>query len=180
VHLWLCIVVIIGLAATPALALSTTGFELDAFPYATGGYYASAWYGSSPFRFRIVITETYPPDSVVGSAFNHLKLDVVALIADWFFGDQAHNLAGPWIGAGVERWKGRIQEQGTGASATFSEDVATFGGGYVWKFSGNWFLNPWAAVHGIVDGDRSVTVGQHTYRPPPVSPEVSLKLGWHF
>jgi hypothetical protein len=156
------------------------GFELDALPFATGGYYASAWYGSSPFRYRAVITQTNPPDFAAGAGFNHLRLDVVALIADWFFGAQADALAGPWIGGGVENWEGRIQEQGTGAHATFSERVATFGGGYVWKFSGNWFLNPWAAVHGIVDGDRSVAVGQHTYRPPLIAPEASLKLGWHF
>jgi len=166
--------------ATPALATSTIGFEADALPFATGGYYASAWYGDSPWRYRAVIARTYPPDFIVGSGFSHLRLDATALIVDRFIGAQAHALAGPWIGAGVERWDGRIQEQGTGASATFWESVATAGGGYVWKFSGNWYLNPWAALHVLLDGDRSVPVGTRVYRPPLVTPEASLKLGWHF
>ena len=81
--------------APRAWALSTVGFELDAFPFATGGYYASAWYGSSPFRYRAVVTETYPPDVAVGAGFNHLRLDVVALIADWFFGTKADESLDP-------------------------------------------------------------------------------------
>jgi hypothetical protein len=176
---WLLAAGLCALAA-PATALTTAGFEADALPFATGGYYASGWIGESPWRARAVLTRTYPPDVAVGTGFNHLRLDVSALIVDRFIGDQADALAGPWLGAGVERWEGRIQEQGTGAAAKFSAWVGTFGGGYVWTFSGNWFLNPWAALHAIVDGDRSVPVGNHTYRLPPVTPEASVKLGWHF
>ncbi len=161
-------------------AESSAGFELDALPYATGGYYGSAWIGDGPLRYRAVVARIYPPDFAVNSGFNHLRIDAQALIVDYFFGADAARWNGPWIGAGLEQWDSRVQEQGTGASASFSNTIATAGGGYVWRFLGNFYLNPWAALHFITDGKRSVPVGSQTYVPQDVTPEASLKIGWNF
>ncbi len=170
----------LGLEGRPFTVTGTVGFELDALPFVTGGYYGSLWFGSAPWRVRAVVSRVNVPDFATQPQYEHLRLDVVALIADWFFGRQAAALAGPWVGAGVERWNGRIKAQHAAGSATFSNDVATVGGGYVWPLRGNFYLNPWFAAHQTVGGDTDVQVGRRTYHPPPASGEASLKLGWHF
>ncbi len=57
--------------------------------------------------------------------------------------------------------------------------MAAVGGGYIWKFWGNLYLNPWVAVHVPMNSPR-IVLGGHRYEPLPVSGEISLKVGWHF
>ena len=61
-----------------------------------------------------------------------------------------------------------------------SDTIFTIGGGYVWKFHKNFYLNPWVAGHLSIAGDKAVVVDESTYEPPLFLPEISLKLGWHF
>jgi len=54
------------------------------------------------------------------------------------------------------------------------------GGGYVWEFYRNFYLNSWLATHVVIAGDDEVAVGKRTYELKLFTPEISLKLGWHF
>ena len=55
--------------------------------------------------------------------------------------------------------------------------VWTVGGGYIWRFAGNFYLDPWIAVH-VPLTNRSVDVGDATFDSFPVQPEVSMKFGY--
>ena len=156
------------------------GFEADLLPFLTGGYYGSVWYGAQPWRFRAVVTEVNIPSAATQPQFKNQRLDVTALIVDRFIGRQAAALYGPWIGAGFEAWHTRIEAKDSGKSATFENTSFTVGAGHVLYLTGAWYLNPWFAVHDLIGGDSSVKVGAHTYHPPQVTGELSLKIGWHF
>ena len=163
--------------ATTAAPRTTGGFELDMLPYVSGGYYVSGWIGHDRIRVRPVITKTTLPDFAVQDGFENANLDVYAVIVDYF---PRGGFRGFWAGAGVEFWKNAIENEGNGGTAEWDNTVATIGAGYVWKFAGNFYLNPWAAGHLVVAGPTSVDAGGATYSPKRFTPEVSVKLGWHF
>jgi hypothetical protein len=156
---------------------TTVGFELDALPYLSGGWYGSAWVGRDRVRIRPVVASTELPSFLVEEGFSDAKVEAYALIVDWFFRD---DFRGFWVGAGAEYWKNGVTNETDGGTAEWSNTVATVGGGYVWKISGNLYVNPWIAGHLIVGGPTSVTAGGATYHPKRFSPEASVKLGWHF
>jgi hypothetical protein len=166
--------------SAPFTLSGPVGFEADALPYATGGYYGSVWYGMQPWRLRAVVAEVNLPQAVTQPQFEHLRLDAKAIIVDRFIGRLAPALGGPWVGAGLESWDSRIEAKDSGKSATFHNTVFTAGGGHLFYFIGAWYLNPWFAFHDLIGGDTSVNVGARTYHPPQVTGEVSLKVGWHF
>ncbi len=58
-------------------------------------------------------------------------------------------------------------------------NVFTLGAGYVWKFAGNFYLNPWVAGHLLLSGTGPFSAGQDQLYPSMFTPEVSVKLGWH-
>ena len=169
-----------ALEGQPFTISGDVGFELDLLPFVTGGYYGSVWFGPGPWRVRAIIAAVNVPAIATQRQYENLRLHAVAVVADWFFGSQAARLHGPWVGGGLERWDSRIDAKDAPGSATFSNDVATVGGGYVLPLRGHWYLNPWLAAHYLVDGDFDVAVGRRTYHPPRASGEASLKLGWHF
>jgi len=164
-------------AAAPQRPKTVVGFELDALPYLSGGYYASAWLGRERVRIRPVYTKTTLPGFIVPDGFANADLEVYALIADYFFAD---DFRGFWLGAGAEYWKNSVENSANGGVARWHNTIATVGGGYLWYFAGNFYLNPWAAGHAVVGGPMRVTVGGAAYNPSRVTPEVSLKIGWHF
>ena len=151
---------------------TTVGFELDALPYLSGGYYASTWIGRDRIRVRPVITKTSLPSFVVQDGFENAELDVYAVIVDYFFRE---GFQGFWIGAGAEYWQNSIENEVNGGTAEWNNTIATIGGGYVWEFAGNFYLNPWAAGHLVVGGPTSVEVGGATYSPKRFTPEVDRK-----
>lgn len=163
--------------ATTAAPRTTGGFELDVLPYVSGGYYVSGWVGHDRVRVRPVITRTTLPDFAVQDGFENADLDVYAVIVDYF---PRAGFRGFWVGAGVEFWKNAIENAGNGGTAEWDNTVATIGAGYVWTFAGNLYLNPWAAGHVVVAGPTSVNAGGAPYSPKRFTPEVSVKLGWHF
>lgn len=168
-------------AGAPAAAQepkpATVGFELDVLPYATGGYYGSAWVGRGRIRVRPVVASTSLPDFFVEDGFRNAEVDAYAVIVDYFFRD---GFRGFWVGAGAEYWENRVENEADGGTAEWNNTVATVGGGYVWKFAGNFYVNPWVAGHLVVGGPTSVTAGGATYSPKRFTPEASVKLGWHF
>jgi hypothetical protein len=152
------------------------GLELDALPYISGGYYGSVWYGFDHFRIRGVVTKTTVPEFMLPEDYKNNRLKVFAFIVDYFPQLEFHGL---WIGSGLETWNSTIEHENENVSSSYSNTVFTAGGGYVWKFYNNFYLNPWGAAHVIIAGDKKVAVGVHTYKPSIFTGEVSLKIGWH-
>ena len=58
----------------------------------------------------------------------------------------------------------------------YETTILTLGGGYTWRFSKHFYLNPWAAVHFPIGGDRDVEFPSSTFSIDP-TPEMSVKLG---
>jgi len=156
---------------------TTLGFELDVFPFATGGYYGSAWLGNNHLRYRAVVAKATTPDFVLGKDFTENRVQAFAGIVDYFFKPE---FKGWWIGSGFEYWKCNIKTKAMVENASYSQTVFTVGGGYVWKFYKNFYLNPWAAAHLRLAGEKQVPVDSKVFKPSAFLPEISIKLGWHF
>lgn len=156
---------------------TTVGFELDAIPYIFKGYYGSVWVGHNHFRYRAVITKIETPNFILEDGFTNNDMNVYAAIVDYFF---KPDFEGWWIGPGLEYWDATIQTDAQLETAEYRNIIATLGGGYVWKFHKNFYLNPWVAGHFRIAGDKEVSVDQSIYETPLFIPEISLKLGWHF
>ncbi len=156
----------------------TVGFEIDALPYLTGGYYGSVWLGlkKQKLRLRPIIAKANLPSFLLQENFNRNTLRVYAFVADYFF---RPDFKGFWIAPGIEYWDGEIENK-LSEAATCIEWIFTFGGGYVWKFWDNLYVNPWIAGHLRIGGDREVQVGTDTFKTAVFTPEISLKIGWHF
>lgn len=154
----------------------TIGMELDVLPYISDGFYASAWYGIDHIRLRAIVTNTTVPEFVLSDGYKNNKLKVYAFIADYFF---KKNFEGFWLGAGLEYWDSKIEHKNEPNPASYKNTVFTVGGGYVLKIYKNLYLNPWAAFHLIIAGDKKVSVGGNVFKPNVFTPEASLKLGFH-
>jgi len=156
---------------------TTVGVEIDALPYILSGYYGSVWVGRDQWRARAVVSRSTLPSFVVQDGFEDHRIDVVAALVDHFF---KPDFRGFWVGGGAEYWQNDVRSKTSGQSASWDNVAATLGGGYVWKFYQNFYLNPWGAGHLIVGGDTKVPVGGETFEPSRLTGEVSIKVGWHF
>ena len=154
------------------------GTELDILPYATGGYYFSAWYGWNDYQFRIrpVVAKVNVPDFYIDDKFQNNKIFATALIVDYFF---KPNFEGFWIGSGFEYWQNSIENKSS-VKVDYNAFVFTLGGGYIWKFYKDFYVHPWAAGHLLIGGDKEVKVGDETFKPQIFTFEGSIKLGWSF
>jgi hypothetical protein len=173
----LCIFATSNLSAQTKSSKTTVGFELDALPYISGGYYGSVWIGHNNLRYRAVVAKINTPDFVIPSGFTNNELQAYAAIVDYFFRPDFKKW---WVGSGIEYWKGKIQSDAKISTGKYNQTVFTVGGGYVWKFYKNFYLNPWAAVHVRLTGDSKVIVDSAKFKPSFFTPEASLKIGWHF
>jgi len=150
------------------------GAELDALPYITGGYYFSGWAAKNNFKLRAIVASVNVPSFAVKSGFKDHQIKAYAVVVDYF---QNPGLTGFWYGGGLERWKNKIKSSDENVSTEFTNTVITAGAGYVWPFYRHLYLNPWVAIHGIVDGDEHIQVGSNSYKPDAITGEVSLKIG---
>jgi hypothetical protein len=74
--------------------------------------------------------------------------------------------------------EGHIQTTRELGTARYENFIFTGGGGYVWKFYKNFYLNSWVAVHLRAAGDDQAAVDGQRFRPARITPEASLKIGW--
>lgn len=155
----------------------TLGVEVDALPYLTGGYYGSIWAGHNHVRYRAIITQVTTPSFMLEDGFANNKIQCYTAVADYFFG---RNFQKWWVGSGVEYWRGSIQSEQKLSTARYSNVILTAGGGYVWKFFRNFYINPWVAIHTRVAGDSHVLVDGLRFHPARLTPEFSVKIGWKF
>jgi hypothetical protein len=161
----------------------TVGVAIDLLPpimSATAGnigYSAQLWYGYKKFRIRGVIAGFTMPDKLMGNEdFKDLNTTATALIFDYFL---RNNFKGWWFGTGVEMWNNTINSKTNNQDYDFKDYVATAGSGYIFKVYKNFYIEPWGAVHCILN-DEKVTVGEAEYKTKKFQGEVSLKVGWHF
>ena len=152
----------------------TVGAELDAFPFATGGWYGSVFVGLGTVRIRGVAAESFLPSFVRAEGITEERVRTYAGILDFTFGP---NFDQWWLGFGYEHWTTNYTS--ADGTAETSTNVLTVGGGYIWKFWKGFYLNPWVAAHVLVDRPFSVAVGSTTVNPPNVLPSISIKLGWN-
>jgi hypothetical protein len=149
------------------------GTELDVVPFLNDGYYLSAIVGKGRLRGRIVRTELTTPGFATEDGFKDNDLEVWAGIVDIYFKD---DFKGWWFGPGLERWTGEVTEEASGARRGYETTILTLGGGYTWWFSKHFYLNPWAAVHIPIGGDRDVAFPSSSFSIDP-TPEASIKIG---
>lgn len=161
----------------------TIGTAIDLLPpiisASTGhfGYSAQLWYGYNKFRIRGVIAGFQMPDKLMGNNdFKDLKIAATALIFDYF---KNYNFKGWWVGAGFEKWNNTITSKIDNNNYRFNNYVATAGSGYIFKVYKNFYIEPWGAVHYILNNEK-VIVGAAEYKTRKFQGEVSLKVGWHF
>ncbi len=81
---------------------------------------------------------------------------------------------------GFEYWDSSVEQKNFSKSAYYDNTVATIEGGYVWKLTGNLYLNPWVAAHALIGGQRELNLVNEIFKPAAFSPEASIKLGRHF
>ena len=158
-------------------AETKVGVEVDVLPYLTGGYYGSIWAHKNHFRYRAIITQVTTPEFMVKDGFTNNEIKSYALIADYFFSPKFEKW---WIGTGFEYWDAQIQSDLKLSTAKYDNYMITVGGGYVWNFGKNFYLNPWVATHFRLEGDSNVMVDGSKFNTPAFVPEVSLKVGWYF
>ena len=153
------------------------GLEVDILPYITGGYYGSIWYGIGQVRGRFVVANVNVPSFYIPSGFKDNNIYAYALLVDYFI--RSNDFSKFWIGVGPEYWDASITSESTGSTAYYSNYIISVGLGYSWKFYRNFYLNPWLAFHILAAGDSHVDVDGEDFKPPTVTPEISLKIGWY-
>lgn len=154
------------------------GLEVDVLPFLTGGYYGSIWYGYGPLRGRAIYASMDMPRFLIPTGFKDNLKTVYAFTGEYFI--QSNDFDHLWVGLGAEYWDGSVVSETSGEKAEYVNYAIMLSLGYVWKFYHNFYLNPWFGLHAIAAGDTSVPVGSEEFRPSTITPEISLKLGWHW
>ncbi len=161
----------------------TIGVAIDLLPPVVSamtnhfGYSAQLWYGYNKIRVRGVIAGFQMPNKLMGNSdFKDMRITATALIVDCF---KDYNFKSFWLGAGFELWNSSITAKIDNRNHHWNNYVATVGGGYIYKVYKNFYIEPWGALHGVLN-DEKVSVGSKTFKPKKVQGEVSLKVGWHF
>lgn len=153
------------------------GGELDLFPYISGGYYGSVFGNYEQVKIRLIYSQANVPKFILPDGFDKNKMKVYALLFDYFLNKEVSDL---WIGAGFELWKNKARNETDKTEGSFENYIFTAGGGYVYYLTENIYLNPWAAFHLRIAGNKETEIGNAVYKSPLILPEVSLKIGVMF
>lgn len=153
------------------------GVEVDALPYATGGYFGGAWLGKGFWRVRGLTAFVKKPDWSTPGNFSNHQVHAYALLADRFL---KKDWKGWWIGAGVVYWHSTIQTDAKIQTATFNNVLLNGSIGYNFTLYRHLYLSPWGSLSLRVAGDKHVPVDDRSFTLPVINPEASLKLGYYF
>lgn len=179
------------LVLTLSIAVSSTtasadpagvGVESDLYAWTTGGYHASAWFGTNQVRVRAVKGLFYAPSFTVPDGFERLRNDAWEFFVDVAWRARGPRFEGVWTGVGVELYYRRIRNDTTNAEEDYEALEPALRTGYIWRpfKSAGFYVNPWIGVNVRVDGESTVVVDGRTYSAPRISPLASVKLGWQF
>ena len=161
------------------------GFQIDLFPTVVSaiaghaGYAPQLWVGIDRLRLRLVGAHLEPPDAraFAEAGFRRPTTTALAAIVDCTFGQ---HFDGPWVGAGFEQWLRTLEHDGVDGKARWTSAIFTVGGGYIYRVAGSHFyVDAWVALHATLNPE-SVMVGAHEYKPTPLTPSGSIKLGYFF
>jgi hypothetical protein len=164
-------------AAQLATSKWSTGFELDALPYITGGWFGSVWAGKDHWRLRFLAASVKKPDFTTMNGFTNHHINAYALVADHFLEKE---WKGWWLGGGTVIWNSRIQTDAQLKTASFTNYLLNGSAGYNFKISKKIYLSPWAGMSVRMGGDKKAVVDNKPYTLPLLNPEASLKLGIWF
>jgi len=153
------------------------GFELDALPYLTGGYFIGGWVGKNHLRLRGLTASVNKPDWTTPKGFSNHHVTAYAVLADYFL---KPGWEGWWIGAGPVYWNSTIQTNAKIQTARFANVLLNGSMGYNWKFLQHFYLSPWAGLSLRISGDKNTLVDNRPFTLPLFNPEASLKLGFIF
>lgn len=111
------------------------------------------WLGLGHARILFVGAHLEPPNAFAfaPSGFRRPTTTAFASIIDYTFGP---SFDGWWLGSGVEVWQNSIEHVGVATNARWTSTVLTVGGGYIWRFAGNLFLDPWVGAHLVLNPQR--------------------------
>lgn len=164
----------------PALDVAM-GFQLDLFPTVVSavngkvGYAPQVWMGIENVRLRLIAAHLEPPDAFTfDDRVVDPNLTAIAATIDRTFGE---HFDGFWLGAGVETWLQRARAANGSGEGSWTSGVFTLGGGYIFRFAGNFTLDPWLGVHWVLN-PGSVPVGDVEYTPSAAALNASVKIGW--
>jgi len=157
------------------------GFQLDLFPTLVSaingeaGYAPQVWLGIDHVRVRFVGAHMEPPDALAfaDEGFENPTTTALAFILDYTFGD---HFDGFWVCAGFETWQQTIEHEAVPERAAWTSVIGTTGGGYIWRFYGNFYVDPWAGVHWTMN-PQQIDLGPYQYDPPAVVANASVKVG---
>ncbi len=157
------------------------GFQLDLFPTVVSaangklGYAPQIWLGIDHLRLRLIGAHLEPPDAFAfDDDFEDPTSTVFATVIDYTFGER---FDGWWVCGGFELWQRTVRHEASGTKLDWTSAIATLGGGYIWRFAGDFYLDPWAGVH-VTLNPQTVRSAAVEYEPPPVVANASVKLGW--
>lgn len=153
------------------------GMEVDALPYATGGWFAAAWAGKEKWRVRLLAASVNKPDFTTKKGFTNHHINAYALVADHFFDKE---WKGWWLGGGLVVWKSRIQTDARLQTTSFTDYLLNGSAGYNIRLNNNIYLSPWAGMSIRIAGEKNIPVDNKHYTLPLLNPETSLKLGIWF
>ena len=153
------------------------GLELDALPYATGGYFGAAWVGKDLWRMRALTAFVKKPDWSTKSDFSNHRVHAYALLADRFL---KKGWKGWWAGAGLVYWNSTIQTEARQQTAHFKNLLINGSLGYNLTVYKRLYVSPWGSLNLRVAGDKNVVVDDKRFTLPVLNPEASLKFGYSF
>ncbi|MBL7774449.1 MAG: hypothetical protein JNK89_00515, partial [Saprospiraceae bacterium] len=101
-----CLLPVFLLAQPAESSKWTAGIELDALPYATGGYFAALWAGKGHWRGRLLAAKATKPDFLLPDHYTDNHIRAYALLVDYF---PKTNFQGWWLAAGLVAWDAEIR-----------------------------------------------------------------------
>jgi len=164
----------------PSVHKWTLGSDFDLLPFAQHGYSSGGFIGRNSWRLCDMMSSRTAPSFLVSRGFADRRTDSYAGQADLFFGNKRKGLEGYWAGAGFEYWRNWIRNVDATTDAKYHDFMLTAAGGYRWKFSRHFYLDPGAEGHFVVAGQSEIPVSGRVYRQPVFVPEASVKIGFTF
>ncbi len=158
------------------------GVQFDVVPTvlsATEGRFGiggQVWLGIDHVRLRYIGAHLDVPKAIHGQdGFTAVETTVWAAVIDYTFGDHYDEW---WVSTGFELWLNEVGlEDAVATRAEWQSVIWTVGGGYIWRFYDNFYLDPWIAVH-VPLNNLEIAVGNRTFDVIPIQPEVSIKIGY--